>query len=145
MTAIHYSVDRTIDVPQFRDLLIRSTLGERRPIDDVQCLEGMLQHADILATAWTGDVLVGVSRSLTDWTYSCYLADLAVDVACQREGIGRRLIDLTQRQLGPHCKIILLAAPAASDYYPRIGFEHNPRAWLLERNQRAIDTGASDE
>jgi ribosomal protein S18 acetylase RimI-like enzyme len=142
MTAISYSVDRRIDVPQFRDLLVRSTLGERRPIDDFECLEGMLRHADILATAWIGERLVGVSRSLTDWTYSCYLADLAVDVDCQREGVGRQLIDLTQRQLGPLCKIILLAAPAASEYYPRIGFEHNPRAWLLERERRVVDDRA---
>lgn len=139
MKTIDYFIDRRIDVARFRDLLVRSTLGERRPIDDLECLDGMLQHTDILATAWCEDRLVGVSRSLTDWTYSCYLADLAVDTACQREGIGRRLIDLTQQQLGPHCKIILLAAPAANDYYPRIGFEHNPRAWLLDRGQRAID------
>lgn len=139
MDTVHYAIDRTIDVAQFRDLLIRSTLGERRPIDDAACLAGMLRHTDILATAWDGDRLVGVSRSLTDWSYSCYLADLAVDSACQRAGIGRRLIDLTQRQLGPLCKIILLAAPAAADYYPRIGFEHNPRAWMLERDRRVVD------
>lgn len=139
MDALHYAIDRTIDVAQFRDLLVRSTLGERRPIDDAECLEGMLCHTDVLATAWDGDLLVGVSRSLTDWTYSCYLADLAVDATYQRAGIGRRLIDLTQRQLGPRCKIILLAAPAAAEYYPRIGFEHNPRAWLLERDKRVVD------
>lgn len=138
MENLQYAVDRPVDVAQFRDLLVRSTLGERRPIDDARCLEGMLRHADITATAWDGEKLVGVSRSLTDWTYSCYLADLAVDAAYQRAGIGRQLIDLTQRQLGPLCKIILLAAPAAAEYYPRIGFEHNPRAWLLERDKRVI-------
>jgi len=139
MKTFRYALDATIDIAQFRDLLIRSTLGERRPIDDNACLEGMLRHTDILVTAWDGDVLVGVSRSLTDWTYSCYLADLAVDVAYQHGGVGRRLIDMTQQQLGPHCKIILLAAPAANDYYPRIGFEHNPRAWLLARDSRVVD------
>jgi ribosomal protein S18 acetylase RimI-like enzyme len=138
MKTFRYAIDAAIDIGQFRDLLIRSTLGERRPIDDSDCLDGMLQHADILATAWDGKKLVGVSRSLTDWTYSCYLADLAVDVSYQRAGIGRCLIDLTQRQLGPLCKIILLAAPAANEYYGRIGFEHNPRAWLLERNQSVL-------
>lgn len=132
MTAINYVTDRTITLKQFRDLLVRSTLGERRPIDNHECLLGMIAHTDIMATAWDGDVLVGISRSLTDWHYACYLADLAVDVAYQRHGIGKKLIDLTQRQLGPLCKIILLAAPAANEYYPRIGFEHNPRAWLLE-------------
>lgn len=136
MAEILYASDRIITREQFRDLLARSTLGERRPIDNDECLSGMIAHADIMATAWDGDKLVGVSRSLTDWHYACYLADLAVDVAYQRHGIGKQLIDLTQRQLGPLCKIILLAAPAANEYYPRIGFEHNPRAWLLEPNKR---------
>lgn len=138
MTTLSYSLDSAIDTEQFRDLLVRSTLGERRPIDNDECLRGMLEHTDILATAWDGEKLVGVSRSLTDWHYSCYLADLAVDVAYQHSGIGRQLIDLTQGQLGPLCKIILLAAPAAADYYPRIGFEHNPRAWLLDRDRRVV-------
>ena len=138
MAAIRYALDRTITLEQFRDLLVRSTLGERRPIDNEECLRGMVVNADITATAWDGDTLVGVSRSLTDWHYACYLSDLAVDSAYQRRGIGRHLIDLTQRQLGPLCKLILLAAPAANDYYPRIGFEHNPRAWLLDRDRRVI-------
>ncbi len=135
---IRYSIDAAIDVDQFRDVLVRSTLGERRPIDNAECLAGMLQHADILATAWAGEKLVGVSRALTDWHYACYLSDLAVDVAYQHRGIGKRLIDLTQQQLRPLCKIILLAAPAAKDYYEKIGFTHNPRAWMLDREQRII-------
>lgn len=132
MATIHYTTDRVITLEQFRDVLVRSTLGERRPIDNDECLRGMIVNADIMATAWDDDKLIGVSRSLTDWHYACYLADLAVDTAYQREGIGKKLIDLTQRQLQPLCKIILLAAPAANAYYPQIGFEHNPRAWLLE-------------
>lgn len=136
MNTLRYTIDRPITLEQFRDLLVRSTLGERRPIDHDECLRGMIANADIMATAWDGDKLVGVSRSLTDWHYACYLADLAVDVAYQRHGIGKQLIDLTQRQLRPLCKIILLAAPAANEYYPRIGFEHNPRAWLLEPDKR---------
>lgn len=136
MSTLRYATNITITLEQFRDLLVRSTLGERRPIDNDECLRGMITNADIMATAWDGETLVGVSRALTDWHYACYLADLAVDVAYQRHGIGKRLIDLTQRQLGPLCKIILLAAPAANEYYPRIGFEHNPRAWLLEPSNR---------
>lgn len=99
MLDIRYSVDAVIDGAQFRDVLVRSTLGERRPIDDATCLRGMLEHVDILATAWEGDKLVGVSRSLTDWHYACYLSDLAVDAAYQRRGIGKCLIELTQQQL----------------------------------------------
>lgn len=136
MTTISYAIDRVITLEQFRDVLVRSTLGERRPIDNDECLRGMIVNTDIMATAWDGDKLVGISRSLTDWHYSCYLADLAVDAAYQRDGIGKQLIDLTQRQLGSLCKIILLAAPAASEYYPRIGFTHNPRAWMLDADKR---------
>lgn len=136
MLDIRYSVDTAIDATQFRDVLVRSTLGERRPIDDSDCLRGMLEHADILATAWDGDKLVGVSRSVTDWVYACYLSDLAVDIAYQHRGIGKQLIDMTQKKLGPLCKIILLAAPAAKDYYEKIGFEYNPRAWMLDRDKR---------
>jgi ribosomal protein S18 acetylase RimI-like enzyme len=128
---LRYSLTDLISVEAFRDLLVRSTLAERRPVDNLECLEGMLRHADILATCWDGDKLVGVSRSVTDFSYCCYLSDLAVDSACQRQGIGKKLIELTQTRLGPLCKIILLAAPAAVDYYPRIGFSHHPQAWIL--------------
>jgi predicted N-acetyltransferase YhbS len=95
----------------------------------------MLQNATLLVTAWDRHTLIGVARSLTDFTYACYLSDLAVDQAYQRQGVGKQLIALTQQQLGPHCKIILLAAPAASDYYPQIGFTHHPRCWILERDK----------
>lgn len=128
---LRYSLADPVSVEAFRDLLIRSTLGERRPVDHPECLEGMLRHADILATCWDGEKLIGVSRSVTDFSYCCYLSDLAVDIACQRQGIGKKLIELTQTQLGPLCKIILLAAPAAVDYYPHIGFSHHPQAWIL--------------
>lgn len=132
---ITYSTDRPLDAATFVDLLRRSTLGERRPIDDPDCVEGMVRNADLTVTAWDGDTLVGVARSVTDWTYCCYLSDLAVDEAYQRQGIGVELMRLTQDQLGPRCKIILLAAPAAADYYPRVGFTHHPRAWILDRDQ----------
>ncbi len=138
MLDIRFSVDALIDTAQFRDVLVRSTLGERRPIDDTACISGMLEHADIVATAWDGNTLVGVSRVLTDWHYACHLSDLAVDVAYQQRGIGKRLIELTQQQLGPLCKIILLAAPAAKDYYEKIGFTYNPRAWMLDREKTSI-------
>ena len=133
---ITYAIDRTLSEEQFIDLLVRSTLGERRPIDDAATITGMLRHADLLITAWDGDTPVGVARSVTDFTYCCYLSDLAVDAAYQRQGIGVELMARTQKQLGPNCKIILLAAPAAADYYPRIGFEHHPRCWILDRDRR---------
>ena len=85
---IHYSTTTPLSPTTFIDLLRRSTLAERRPIDDAEAIAGMLANADLTATAWDEDLLVGVARSVTDFTYCCYLSDLAVDVAYQRQGIG---------------------------------------------------------
>lgn len=132
--SISYSHERRIGVDEFIDVLRRSTLGERRPIDDPAIMADMLKHGNLLCTAWDGDKLVGVARSLTDFSYCCYLSDLAVDTAYQKQGIGRELIRRTQQQLGPRAKLILLAAPAAVDYYPRIGLTAVPSAWIIESN-----------
>jgi ribosomal protein S18 acetylase RimI-like enzyme len=122
---------RQITEAEFVDLLRRSTLGERRPIDDPKCVAAMLKYGNLLCTAWDDSKLVGVARSLTDFEYCCYLSDLAVDKEYQRIGIGKGLIRLTQSRLGERAKIILLAAPMAEDYYRRIGFEAHRSAWIL--------------
>jgi GNAT superfamily N-acetyltransferase len=133
---IHYDASRRISAAQFIDVLRRSTLAERRPVDDSAAIDAMLKHADVLCTAWDADLLVGVARSLTDFLYCCYLSDLAVDEAYQKRGIGRELIALTQTQLGPKAKLILLAAPKAEAYYPRIGFDHMRSAWMLTGDRK---------
>jgi ribosomal protein S18 acetylase RimI-like enzyme len=133
---ITYEDTRKISEEEFVDVLRRSTLGERRPIDDPVSIRAMLEHADLLCTAWDGPRLVGVARSVTDFHYCCYLSDLAVDQAYQRSGIGRSLIRLTRSRLGPKAKLILLSAPGAAEYYPRIGFERHPSAWVLPAQAR---------
>lgn len=133
-TNIEYKINEPVSVDQFIDLLNRSTLGERRPINDKACMEGIISNSNLLVSAWHGETLVGVARSVTDFHYACYLSDLAVDVAHQKSGIGKQLQKLTQSQLGPQCKIILLAAPADNQYYEHIGFTHNPRCWVLSRD-----------
>lgn len=130
--AIDYRVNAPVSVDQFIDLLHRSTLAERRPVEDRACMEGMLTNASLTVTAWEGDVLVGIARSVTDFHYACYLSDLAVDAGLQRSGIGKQLQAVTQQQLGPRCKLILLAAPSASAYYEPLGYQHNDRCWVLE-------------
>src|SRR5579862_5394897 len=96
---IRYAYDQTITVAEFVDLLRRSTLAERRPVDDHQCIQAMLRHANLLCTAWDGALLVGVARSVTDFEYCCYLSDLAVDEVYQKRRIGRKLIELTKSKL----------------------------------------------
>jgi GNAT superfamily N-acetyltransferase len=111
---IEYKVNAPIDAAQFIDLLERSGLAERRPIGDIACIEGILANSNLVLTAWDASRLIGVARSVTDFHYACYLSDLAVCKLYQKQGVGRQLQALTQRQLGPRCKLILIAAPAAN-------------------------------
>tara|TARA_R110001592_G_scaffold43362_3_gene140549 strand:- start:2151 stop:2564 length:414 start_codon:yes stop_codon:yes gene_type:complete len=133
---ISYRLNANITVDQFIDLLNASTLGERRPVEDRECMDGMINNSNLLLSAWLGDQLVGIARSLTDFHYACYLSDLAVNKAFQKRGIGKELQRLTREQLGPKCKLILLAAPLANEYYAPLGYQHNPRCWILEPEQK---------
>ena len=136
MGAVTYKAHDKITPEEFVAVLTTSTLGERRPVDNTECIRGMVDHADLVVTARDGDKLVGVARSVTDFHYCCYLSDLAVDIAFQKQGIGTRLIDLTVEQLGPECLLLLLSAPAAVDYYPHIGFERHEQCWIIRPETR---------
>jgi predicted N-acetyltransferase YhbS len=133
---ISYQHLRKLTEAEFVELLKRSTLAERRPVDDPKCIKAMLEHANLLCTAWDEAKLVGVARSITDFEYCCYLSDLAVDKEYQRMGIGKGLIRLTQSRLGEKAKIILLAAPAAENYYGPVGFEPHKSAWVVSARKR---------
>lgn len=132
---IEYKINVPVSTDQFIGLLRESTLGERRPIEDRECMEGMVKNSNLMVTAWHGEELIGIARSLTDFHYACYLSDLAVHKKYQRTGIGKKLQVKTREQLGPNCKLILVAAPAASSYYEHIGFTNNQRCWVLERDK----------
>jgi predicted N-acetyltransferase YhbS len=132
---IDYRQGNDLDLDQVLDVYRASTLGERRPVDDRKRMAAMLAHANLVITAWEGELLVGISRSLTDFVYATYLSDLAVRQSHQRGGIGRELIRRTQAA-APQARIILLAAPAAEPYYPHIGFTHHPQAWQLASEDR---------
>lgn len=128
---IRYEYNQSISLEQFVSLLKRSTLAARRPVEDADSMLAMLKHANLLCTAWDETRLVGVARSITDFAYCCYLSDLAVDTDYQRQGIGKQLLRLTQSRLGDTAKLILLSAPKATDYYPKIGFDAHPSAWII--------------
>lgn len=130
--------DLNITTAQFTQLLKNSTLGERRPIEDLECLKGMLNNSNLIISAWHEENLIGISRCVTDFHYCCYLSDLAVDQKYQNQGIGKELQILTQNQLGPKCKLILIAAPAANSYYQQIGFTNNERCWVLNRDEALV-------
>lgn len=133
--SIEYRINAPVSADQFIDLLHRSTLGERRPVADRACMEGMVENSNLMISAWDGEELIGIARSMTDFHYACYLSDLAVDKKYQGCGVGKRLQAMTQEQLGPQGKLILIAAPAANSYYEHVGYTNNPRCWVLARDQ----------
>jgi len=134
MVDIEYALEPDLGMAEFIDVLRRSTLAERRPVNDAQTMGGMLAHADVIVTARDSQrLLVGVSRAITDFSYCTYLSDLAVDEAFQRKGIGRELIRRTHVAAGLKTSLILLAAPKAEMYYPHIGMVRHNSCWRIER------------
>lgn len=127
---ISYRTGNVLDLDTVIELYRASTLGERRPVDDRERMSLMLRNANLVVTAWDGELLAGIARSVSDFSYCTYLSDLAVRVSHQKRGIGRELIRRTQEQ-GGQATVVLLSAPKAVAYYPRIGFNPHPQAWTL--------------
>lgn len=132
---IEFALEPQLSAEEFQSVLVASTLAERRPAQDMKRLDEMLRHADLVVTARDDRRLVGIARAITDFAYCCYLSDLAVDTQFQHKGIGRRLIEETHRAAGEATSLILLAAPAAESYYPKIGMKHMPSCWSIPRKR----------
>jgi len=131
MNTIDYRYGNDLDVDGVIELYNASGLGERRPVDDPRTFADMVRHGNLTVTAWDADLLVGISRTLTDFSYVGYLSDLAVRRSHRRLGIGVQLIQKTREKMGPRSMLVLLSAPQAVDYYPRVGFTQHPSAWVL--------------
>ena len=130
---ISYTLEPNLSAAEFRAVLVASTLAERRPAGDLGRLDKMLRNADIILTARSENRLIGVARAITDFAYCCYLSDLAVSRDHQRQGVGKRLIAETRARAGEQATLILVAAPAAEAYYPRIGMQHMKSCWAIPR------------
>jgi GNAT superfamily N-acetyltransferase len=141
MDPIRFCLEPRLSSNEFVDILVRSTLAERRPVHDRETIAAMLQNADVILTARTMEgMLVGVSRAITDYAYCTYLSDLAVDAAWQGRGIGRELIRRTHEAAGLHTMLVLLAAPKARTYYPHIGMRPHDSCWVIDRQERSADS-----
>lgn len=128
---IIYRRDASVTAEQVADLFARS--GINRPVHNLARIDTMLQNANLTWTAWDGEKLVGIARSLTDFAWCCYLSDLAVDAAYQKAGIGRELVNHTRETIGPNVALLLLSAPGAMEYYPKIGFEPITNGFQIKR------------
>ncbi len=130
---ITYKVNTKIEAHQLAEIFQAS--GIKRPVEDLNRLKNMLDNASLLVTAWDGDKLVGVARAITDYSFCCYLSDLAVDKEYQNKGIGHELVDEVQKHIGDECNIVLLAAGESMEYYPKIGFDKCPNAFIIPRKK----------
>ncbi len=130
---IEYRIEPELAAAELADVFRRS--GIRRPVDDLARMAQMIERADLIITARDGGRLVGAARSLTDFCFACYLSDLAVDARYQRQGIGRELVERTRAAIGEGTVLLLIAAPEANAYYPKIGFEKMDRAWWINRKR----------
>ncbi|OFI50463.1 GNAT family N-acetyltransferase [Floricoccus tropicus] len=128
---IEYKRNEKISVEAFRQVLISS--GINRPVNDIPRLQAMLDNSNLIWTAWDGDRLVAVARSLTDFSFVCYMSDLAVASDYQKQGIGKKLIDKTKEDLGPTVAFLLLSAPSAMEYYPKVGLKNISNAFFTPR------------
>ncbi|MEZ4800892.1 MAG: GNAT family N-acetyltransferase [Flavobacteriales bacterium] len=131
MTSINYQIEQNVSVEEFKGVLVNSTLSERRPVDDIETLQKMIEYGNLIVTARTEGRLIGIARSLTDFNYCTYLSDLAVDEKFQKMGIGRELIRQT-KLAAPKAKLILLSAPKAINYYPKIGMTQWEQCYVLD-------------
>jgi predicted N-acetyltransferase YhbS len=132
---VTYQLEPNLTPQEFIDVLVRSTLAQRRPVNHPDTIEAMLKNADLILTARVDGFLVGVSRALTDGAFCTYLSDLAVDQKHQRQGIGRELLRRTHEAAGLHTALILLAAPQAESYYPHVGLTKHESCWIIAQSQ----------
>lgn len=128
---IEYKLENDVSVEEFQDILINSTLAERRPVNEPERLAEMLEHANLIITARADKKLIGISRAITDFAYCTYLSDLAVDKNYQKMGIGKELIRQTKLH-SSKAKLILLSAPNAVAYYPKIGMKNHVYCYYLD-------------
>lgn len=127
-----------LSAEEFIDVLRRSTLAERRPVDDRERMAAMLRNAAVIVTARADGLLVGVARAVSDFAYCTYLSDLAVDAAHQGKGIGRELIRRTHDAAGRQTTLVLIAAPKAETYYPHIGLAKHDSCWIVRGASRTL-------
>lgn len=128
---ITYSFDKKPTVEQIIELY--DNAGLPRPTNDKERMQKMFNNSNLIVTAWNNDLLVGVSRSITDWVWCCYLSDLAVRHEYKKAGIGKQLISLTKEKVGEQSMVLLLSVPTAMEYYPKVGFVKQESSFIINR------------
>ncbi|BAT61068.1 hypothetical protein GJW-30_1_03618 [Variibacter gotjawalensis] len=108
-----------------------------RPVEDEARLAAMLAGANLIVTARRAEdgKLIGISRSITDFSWVCYLAELAVSAEAQKLGIGQGLLAEMRRILGSGVSIVLQSVPEAVGFYQRAGMKPASDTFIYRRKQ----------
>ena len=128
---IEYKINKPLQVNNIIEVFISS--GISRPTQDIDRIKSMFQNSNLIISAWENEKLIGISRSLTDFSYCCYLSDLAVKKEYQKKGIGKRMIEITKETIGDKVMLLLLSAPNAMEYYSKLGFEKVQNGFIIKR------------
>ncbi|SDS45092.1 N-acetylglutamate synthase, GNAT family [Gillisia sp. Hel1_33_143] len=124
------------EIPNIQDIItIYDTAVLKRPTESAERIAKMYENSSLIIAAWHDEKLIGVARSLTDFSYCCYLSDLAIHPEYQKHGIGKKLIDLTKKKIGDECMLLLLSVPTAMEYYPKVGFEKVENGFIINRKK----------
>ncbi len=130
---ISYTINPDLKPKEVSALFTNS--GIKRPAKDIPRIKSMIENANLIICAKDGKNLVGILRAVTDFSYCCYVSDLAVDKKYQRLGIGKKLVKAAQKTLGNKVMILLLSAPEADSFYSHIGMENIQNAWKIARKK----------
>lgn len=130
---ISYKTNAKLEAHELSDLFKAS--GIQRPVEDLNRIKKMIDNSNLIVTAWDGEKLVGIARALSDFSYCCYLSDLAVDKEYQNQGIGHELVDELKKLIGDESNLILISAPDVMEYYPKIGFDKCGNAYIIQRKK----------
>jgi len=133
ISKINYKINVNIKAEELSHVFKCSCI--KRPADDLNRLQRMIENSNLIITAWDNDLLIGIARAITDYSYSCYLSDLAVDNGYQNKGIGKKLVQMIQENIGEEVALILLSSPIAMEFYPAIGFEGIENGFKVSRKR----------
>lgn len=130
---IEYRTNAPLSIEEI--IRVYDSSGLKRPTKDVERIRQMFDNSNFVMTAWLGERVIGISRALTDFSFCCYLSDLAVEKEYQKQGVGKELIRRTKEELGDEVMVLLLSAPAAMEYYPKIGMETVQNGFIINRKK----------
>jgi len=131
MAEIEFKINASVAVEMIIELY--ESAGLARPVDDKARIEKMYTNSNLVISAWDGARIVGVARAITDFSWCCYLMDLAVRKDVQHAGVGRKLVEMVRETVGENSNVLLLSAPEAVGFYPKIGMEKVDSSFIFKR------------